>query len=449
MHHPQPSLTRRFKDRIKTSLDALLLDLRSTGERGRLVRETLSVLTLRAGALGVAFIAGIIYARTLKASGYGIYAYVLAWNDVVLITVGLGLPEYLVREASKHKDHGRLRGILRWADQRLLVAGLIGAVLISCVGYVMPGAEGMGPLFMIVAWMPLLAVLAIARQSILRASDSVVASQWPSLLMAPTLMLALLLAWWGITGQLSPGALLIAMLVSLAVSLAIQEVQVRRRLGPGPVVAAENLSLADAFPFMLISAIWYINSRVDLLILGALKSHADVGVYAVVLRVAGLVMLATFTVNTIIAPRIAAYHHQGDHARLQRLVVASTQRTFFLCLPLGLILVLMGGPLLGLVFGAEYAGGWAPLAILVSAQLFCIMCGPTAIILNMAGLERITNRTFAFATLVNIALNFILIPQFNLIGAAIATSVSLITWNLVLLVEVRRRLNLRPTAIGF
>ena len=69
MHHPQPSLTQRFKDRIKTSLDALLLDLRSTGERGRLVRETLSVLTLRAGALGVAFIAGIIYARTLKASG--------------------------------------------------------------------------------------------------------------------------------------------------------------------------------------------------------------------------------------------------------------------------------------------------------------------------------------------------------------------------------------------
>ena len=158
---------------------------------------------------------------------------------------------------------------------------------------------------------------------------------------------------------------------------------------------------------MLISAIWYINSRVDLLILGALKSHADVGVYAVVLRVAGLVMLATFTVNTIIAPRIAAYHHQGDHARLQRLVVASTQRTFFLCLPLGLILVVAGGPLLGLVFGSEFASGWAPLAILVSAQLFCIMCGPTAIILNMAGLERITNRTFAFATLVNIVLNFI------------------------------------------
>ena len=157
-----------------------------------------TVLTLRAGALGVAFIAGIIYARTLKASGYGIYAYVLAWNDVVLITVGLGLPEYLCAGGvqaqgpwppARHHALGRPPPAGLGADRR--------RALISCVGYAIPGAEGMGPLFMVVAWMPLLAVLAIARQSILRASDAVVASQWPSLLMAPTLMLALLLALGG------------------------------------------------------------------------------------------------------------------------------------------------------------------------------------------------------------------------------------------------------------
>lgn len=438
----------RLKLLLQGYLETFLQDLRAGGERGLLVRQTLYTLALRVGALVVAFVAGVIYARTLKASGYGEYAYVVAWNDIGLMIVGLGLPEYLVREASKDKQPGRLRGVLHWADRRLLLAGLVGALAISCVGYVVPGAESLRPLFMLAAWAPLLSALALARQSMLRARDAVVASQWPSLLMAPALMLALLLAWLWISGGLTPMALLISLLVSLAAALVVQELQLKRVLGNAPATAVTELSLADAFPFMLISAIWYINSRVDLLILGSLASHADVGVYAVVIRVAGLVMLTTFTVNTIIAPRIASYHHQGDHPRLQRLLTASTRRTFLLCLPLGLVLALAGGPLLDLVFGAEFARGWTPLAILVTAQIFCIMCGPTAIVLNMAGLERITTRVFAWATLLNAALNFLLIPRFGISGAAIATSISLIAWNVVLLIEVRMRLKLHPSAIG-
>lgn len=448
MQASQPSLPQRLKRRILGYVETLSVDLRSTGERGHLVRQTLITLALRVGALGIAFVASIIYARTLKASGYGVYAYVIAWYDVALIGVGLGLQEYLVREASRDRHPGRLRGTLRWADKHLLVAGAIGALAMSLVGFVVPGAEDMGPLFMVAAWLPLLAAMATVRQSILRASDAVVASQWPPVLFAPALMLALILAWWGIFGQLTPGILITAMLVSLALSLLIQEWQVHRRLGPEPALPVQALSLRSALPFMWLSAIWYVNSRVDLLILGSLKSHADVGVYAVVVRIAGMVVLATYTVNTVIAPRIAAYYHQGEHARLQRLISASSLRTFLLCLPLALALMFGGGLLLRLAFGEEYVRGWLPLAILTFAQLVNVLSGPTGVILNMAGLERVTNRTFTLSAIMNAVLNFALIPKFGIVGAATATSLSLIAWNLVLWREVRIRLSLRPTAIG-
>lgn len=448
MNSPPSRTGSPLTHRLRIYVDALLFDLRSSGERGRLVRETLVMLTMRVTALGVAFVAGVIYARTLKASGYGIYAYVIAWNEVMLTLVSLGLPEYLVREAAKDTNPDRLRGVLRWADRRIVSAGLIGAATISCVSFVVPGTEDMGRLFLIAAWFPLLSALAYARQSLLRASDAVIASQWPAIIMVPTLMLVLLLLWLLQFGYLSPITLLAAMLLSLVTGLLVQEWQLRKRLGTGPTNRVSDLSLRASFPFMLISAIWYINSRVDLLILGSLKSHAEVGIYAVVLRLAGLVMVTTFTVNTIIAPRIASYHYQNDHGRLQRLLTASTLRTFLVCLPLGLVLMLAGGPLLGAVFGQDFATGWSALAILVAAQLFSIMCGPTAIVLNMAGLERITNRVFALATLLNAVLNFILIPTLGIVGAALATSVSLIAWNVVLLTEVRSRLKLRPSAMG-
>lgn len=448
MHHPQPSLTAKLKDRIKTSIDALILDLRSTGERGRLVREMLVTMGLRMGALAIAFIASIIYARTLQARGYGVYAYVIAWYDVALIPVGLGLQEYLVREAAKDTRPERLRGILRWADKRLLVSGILGAAALNGIGYLLPAVADFRPLFMVAAWLPLLATLAFARQSILRASNAVIASQWPQLLMTPALMLAMLLTWWAVTGTLTPTALIAAMLASLAVCLAVQSWQVRRHLVHGQASPAPALSLKGAFPFMWLSAIWLVNSRMDLLILGSLKNSTDVGVYAVVVRVAGLVTLITATVSTIISPRISAYFHNREHERLQRLLGASAQRTFLLCLPLALVLILAGGPLLGLAFGGEFTRGWAALAILAFAQLLNVMCGPVGVTLYMTGHESIANRIFTASAVLNVILNFALIPRFGIVGAAVATSISLIAWNLGLWVVVRQRLKLRPSAIG-
>ncbi|MFI4968434.1 MAG: polysaccharide biosynthesis C-terminal domain-containing protein [Gammaproteobacteria bacterium] len=448
MHHPQPSLIQRLKDRIKASLDALLLDLRSTGERGRLVREMIVTMGLRVGALGIAFIASIIYARTLQAKGYGVYAYVIAWYDVALIPVGLGLQEYLVREAAKDTRPERLRGILRWADKRLLISGVLGALALSGIGYLLPAATAFRPLFLVAAWLPLLAVLAFARQSILRASNAVVASQWPQLLMAPALMLALLLVWWWVTGLLTPTVLIAAMLASLAACLAVQSWQVRRHLTRGHTAPADSLSLKGAFPFMWLSAIWLVNSRMDLLILGSLKSSADVGVYAVVVRVAGLMTLTTATVSTIISPRISAYFHGGEQAKLQRLLGASAHRTFLLCLPLALVLVFAGGSLLDLAFGGEFARGWVALDILAFAQLLNVLFGPVGVTLYMTGQESIANRIFTASAVLNVILNFLFIPRFDIVGAAVATSISLVAWNLGLWLVVRRRLKLRPTAIG-
>lgn len=448
MNAPSSNTRSPLVQRLRGYLDALLLDLRSSGERGRLVREMIVTMGLRMGALAIAFIASIIYARTLQAKGYGVYAYVIAWYDVALIPVGLGLQEYLVREAAKDTPPERLRGILRWADKRLLVSGVLGAAALSVVGWLLPAAAEFRGLFLLAAWLPLLAVLAFARQSILRASNAVIASQWPQLLLVPALMLALILSWWLVMRGLTPTVLIAAMLVSLAACLVVQSWQVRRHLASGTTVRVAALSLKGAFPFMWLSAVWLVNSRMDLLILGSLKSPADVGVYAVVVRVAGLVTLTTATVNTIISPRISTYFHGGERVRLQRLLGASAHRTFLLCLPLALVLIFTGGPLLHLAFGAEFTRGWTALAILAFAQLLSVMCGPVGVTLYMTGQEGIANRIFTASALLNVILNFAFIPRFGIEGAAVATSISLVAWNLALWAVVRRRLELRPTAIG-
>jgi O-antigen/teichoic acid export membrane protein len=54
------------------------------------------------------------------------------------------------------------------------------------------------------------------------------------------------------------------------------------------------------------------------------------------------------------------------------------------------------------------------------------------LILNMVGLERITALGVVVAAVINVFLNVLLIPFLGTLGAAVATSVSLIVWNVLL-----------------
>ena len=49
---------------------------------------------------------------------------------------------------------------------------------------------------------------------------------------------------------------------------------------------------------------------------------------------------------------------------------------------------------------------------------------------------------------VNIVLNAALNPRLGLVGAAIATGVSVITWNAVFVLVIRPRLRIQPTAFA-
>jgi O-antigen/teichoic acid export membrane protein len=74
--------------------------------------------------------------------------------------------------------------------------------------------------------------------------------------------------------------------------------------------------------------------------------------------------------------------------------------------------------------------------------------GSVGLILNMTGNEKDTLKGHIIAALVNIILNLVLIPYFGINGAAWATAVSMICWNLILGLLVFKRLGIWAHAIG-
>ena len=98
-------------------------------------------------------------------------------------------------------------------------------------------------------------------------------------------------------------------------------------------------------------------------------------------------------------------------------------------------------------FGSDFARGAMALGILSAAQLVNAFTGPANSLLNMTGHENDQLKAMIAGVLINVTLNAVLIPRWDIAGAAIATGTSLVLWNTLLVILVRWRLGVDATAI--
>jgi O-antigen/teichoic acid export membrane protein len=83
------------------------------------------------------------------------------------------------------------------------------------------------------------------------------------------------------------------------------------------------------------------------------------------------------------------------------------------------------------IFGENYTYAKEALIILVIGQGICSLFGVSQIYLNMTGRQRHFQIILIFSVFINFTLNKVLIPKQGIIGAAIAYSISMIFWNLI------------------
>ena len=79
---------------------------------------------------------------------------------------------------------------------------------------------------------------------------------------------------------------------------------------------------------------------------------------------------------------------------------------------------------------------------MIAGQLVNVLCGSVGYILNMTENQNIFRNITIFAVVINIFLNLILIPMYGIIGAAIASAISLILWNIISSFYIYRKFNI-------
>ncbi|HET9601986.1 MAG TPA: flippase [Acidimicrobiales bacterium] len=176
---------------------------------------------------------------------------------------------------------------------------------------------------------------------------------------------------------------------------------------------------------------------VDQLILPLYVSSAELAIYSVATSV---VVLATFAMSPIsqsLAPRVADLTRRRELRRLGIAYKAAASWMLRFALPFFAIIFIFPRPLLG-VFGTGYGLGATVTVILAFGKLTDVATGPCGTMLNQAGLNKLSLLDNIVALAINLGLNFLLIPEYGIRGAAVAWTISLVLVNAARALQVRR-----------
>lgn len=193
-------------------------------------------------------------------------------------------------------------------------------------------------------------------------------------------------------------------------------------------------------PMFLTSVMGTVITQTDIIMLGMYSDIEQVGIYAVVVKLALLTTFVLSSINVISAPRFSESFHSGDMDKLKTIVKKSSKLIFFTTLPIVLFLLVFGKFTLGL-FGEEFTIGYTAMVILLIGQFVNISVGSVGYLMNMTGYQKEYNYIIIASAIINIIINYILIPIYGTEGAAIASVVSLIFWNVISLTYVKIKLN--------
>jgi O-antigen/teichoic acid export membrane protein len=196
-----------------------------------------------------------------------------------------------------------------------------------------------------------------------------------------------------------------------------------------PKSAAHNFSsteiLRASYPMALSAISYFLMQSTDVLFISAYDTFESVAYYSIAVKLATVTALALISVNIVIAPKIASIYNDKNFYQLKLILKKATRMNVVISLPIIIILLFFSEYVLS-TFGSNYILAKNALWILLIAQFFNSITGPSALYLNMTGRQKKLNVILVISLLINVVLNIILVPDFGMLGAAISTTTSFV-----------------------
>lgn len=198
-----------------------------------------------------------------------------------------------------------------------------------------------------------------------------------------------------------------------------------------------------SMPLLFSGMVGVISGNIDKFMIGYLMDSTQVGIYRIARQFAALTTLAYASLHTTISPVIAELYHNHKTDELKELYVVSTKWVSVFNMLLFGILLLLAPDLMRSV-GPEFVAGSTALIIIGAGLIVNAMTGTADSINIMTGHPRYSLYTKIVVLGSNIIFNYLLIPRYGIVGAAVATMIATILSNSMNLMFLYHHMRFQP-----
>jgi len=370
------------------------------------------------------FVMTIILARQLTPQGYGEFTFIMGIAVIGAQIIALGLPTLMTRLVPTYKikeNWQKLRGIIHWSDSVIFLVFIVISFLIAGIAF-LPIVNGDIKTGLLVS---LLLLLPIAFNQ-LRRHQLAGIRRAPMGIMLDQGIAAIGVIFFAIIFGFSSALIAIVVFaIGSVISALFGSFYFHIKL-PAKVWLAKPLFepkiwIMLAMPLMLGISTKLLMDRMDILMLGPMVGFFETGYYGAAFRLTYLLTFPQVMIMAIITPLLSENIANGQIKKVWKFFWIAIILAVISVIPVGLISIMFNEQIITLIFGVQYSASASIFTLLIIAQIFTAFAIPCSGLLIASGKGKLFGSINLIALIINVGLNFIFIPQFGAIGAAITT----------------------------
>jgi O-antigen/teichoic acid export membrane protein len=402
-----------------------------------------------------------LLARMLSPEEFGAYFLAISIISLGAIIGSLGLAKPAVRFVAEGMGLNRSERVRR-TIYTVLGLGVLGALGVSLI-YLLVVGELVGrylfasPVLVAVigltaGWMAISVVQELMAETFRGFHDFRMATLLGGLatggrsggLVMRGLLLACLAALWLKSGETDLKTVMLVSLGSGSVSalLAVWLLHIKvSSLGlqgtETPVSSKEVLHVS--LPILAIELTAFVMQSSDIWILGALRSKEEVAVYAAATRLVALVAMPLLMAKLVLPPIIAELYAQGKTVKLERTIRAFSTVAGVPSMLVLMVFILLGEPILGLVYGDYYRSAVTVLVLLSAAKVAAVWSGSCGLVLQMTDHQASMLRVSILTSTLFLIGALLAAQRYGPVGVASVAAVTTTLQNVILVLVAKKK----------
>jgi O-antigen/teichoic acid export membrane protein len=416
-----------------------------------ILKGTVAALILKAGGAVFQFIMTVIIARQLGAADTGVFLLSLTIVTVLSVFSRFGTDNYLVKIISQHSSKQSLSTGIAYLEKVILSVFVFSFIVSVIVYFIAPLISEyifdnikLGRVLAKMSAVVWLLSFMLTISFALQGFKKIIAAVSVQNLIVP-LLSTLVLLYLSDQGIESPIYAYYAALLSssmLGVFILVKTAKKYKSDLKNKLVTWSSI-WQETKPYYFVSILNQIIAWVPLFIAGAYITEVDLGIYQASIRTSLLISFVLMASNSIIGPKIAEFYANRDLILLKKTTEGFTFLLLVTSLPVILVFIIFSENIL-VIFGEEFIQGSNVLRILVIGQLVNVFFGPVMLTLMMTSHANAAKKVLKWTSVVMISLSALLIPEYGMVGAAIASSVGMVFQNVVTALMVKKHIGHFP-----